>query len=193
MWATQEISAPRQCVFAGTTNQDTWIKQAAGELRRFWRVRTGSYICKDRIAEDRDQLFAEALVRYRSGFPYHLDTEESQQRSLEQSLEALSRHPWESRISNYLVGKNDVSSSEILTALHIEIRNQGRKEEMEIGDCLRALGGWERYKRRVGEQKNFWCSYFDGQDGTEGTVINLSGHSSAKLPHDVVRPGYGPT
>lgn len=59
---------PRQCVFFGTTNKREYLKDDTGG-RRFWPVPVGTWGVghrpkKDLIVQDRDMLWAEAVVRY---------------------------------------------------------------------------------------------------------------------------------
>lgn len=65
---------PRHCVFAGTTNEDQYLTDRSGN-RRFWPARCG-VVRVDAIAKDRDQLWAEALVRFRRGEKWYADSDE---------------------------------------------------------------------------------------------------------------------
>lgn len=65
------IESPRSSVFAGTTNSETYLKDPTG-ARRFWPIKCGD-IDLNGLRRDRDQLFAEAVVRWRAGERYWLD------------------------------------------------------------------------------------------------------------------------
>lgn len=56
---------PRQCVFVGTTNEDHYLRDTTG-ARRFWPIKAGR-INLALIRQEREQLYAEAVHRYKNG------------------------------------------------------------------------------------------------------------------------------
>lgn len=75
-YARKAVELPRQCVFWATTNETYFLKGDTGN-RRFWTIYVGGdLVSKDVFAmtqEDIDQLWAEAVARYRQGEPLFLD------------------------------------------------------------------------------------------------------------------------
>lgn len=70
---------PRQCIFIGSTNDRTFLKDRTGN-RRFWPIevmeqeRTKS-IWKDLTKEEVNQIWAEAVVRFKDGEKLYLEGE----------------------------------------------------------------------------------------------------------------------
>ena len=94
------VEVPRQCVFAGSVNPDTYLRDETGN-RRFWLVRCG-VINLDALSRDRDQLWAEAVARYRDGTIWWLgETELIADAKAEQDRRYHS-DAWDSRIDRWL-------------------------------------------------------------------------------------------
>ncbi|WP_192847204.1 VapE domain-containing protein, partial [Aurantimonas manganoxydans] len=70
-YGVRPIESPRTAVFAATTNSDQYLKDDTGN-RRFWPVRCAGPIDIHGLVRDRDQLFAEAVQRYRQSATWHL-------------------------------------------------------------------------------------------------------------------------
>lgn len=95
---------PRQCAFFGTTNNAECLRDETGG-RRFWIMETDMMGRKKNLftelATERDQIWAEAKIRWMLGeplfLPQNLEVEASEQQ--EQHRE---RHPWEDTIKNFL-------------------------------------------------------------------------------------------
>jgi len=74
---------PRQCVFFGTTNDMTFLKDKTGN-RRFWPVRVGMEerkrsLWKEMDQQEIDQLWAEALHLFHNDEPLYLSNELEEQ------------------------------------------------------------------------------------------------------------------
>lgn len=81
---------PRQCVFCGSTNEDYFLKGDTGN-RRFWVIAVDARLRRyddfdAALKRDRDQLWAEAVQRWRDGELLYLPTDleaEARQRQAE--------------------------------------------------------------------------------------------------------------
>lgn len=141
--ATQ--SFPRQCVFIGTTNEQHYLKDQSGN-RRFWPVRCSGRIDLDGIRQVRDQLWAEAVHRFRAAETWHLTQEESIL-ALAQQANRLLVDPWETRIAEYLSGNDSVTISEILeVALGFKTINTRSRESYRVSNLLTHRFKWRKTK-----------------------------------------------
>lgn len=94
------IESPRQCVFAGSTNQGAYQSDETGG-RRWWPIACGS-IDIEALTRDRDQLWAEAVERYRAGACWWIDSAElTAEAELEQEKRYV-RDTWQDPISDWL-------------------------------------------------------------------------------------------
>jgi predicted P-loop ATPase len=139
------ITAPRQCVFAGSVNHGTYLRDETGG-RRFWPVQ-----CKtpkadvDALAEVRDQLWAEAVTMYFDGKPWWLDSVTLNQDATEEQAERYEDDPWDELILAWVDDRESVSLTEILMSCLEKKKDQwNQADKNRIARCLRAHG-WERY------------------------------------------------
>ena len=99
------VDVERQCVFAGSVNEAEYLRDPTGG-RRFWPVHC---LKADEagIHAVRDQLWAEAVVRYRGGEPWHLHEKELVDEAAEEQAARLSQHPWIDPIRRWLDERPD--------------------------------------------------------------------------------------
>lgn len=139
-----EVIEPRQCVFIGSTNKDTYLRDETGG-RRFWPVRCGD-INVDLLKADRDQLFAEAVQLYRAGEPWWPKRDFEREHIKPQQDGRYEADVWEQRIAEFVANRADVTIGEVATlGLRMETARIGRADQNRIAAVLERLG-WGRGK-----------------------------------------------
>lgn len=104
-FARRPADRERSCIFAGTTNQGEYFKDPTG-ARRFWPVACDGDINLQKLADWREQLFAEAMVRLASEDPEVRrcwPTREEEQKYLvpEQEKREIG-DPWFERVAGWI-------------------------------------------------------------------------------------------
>ena len=136
-YGRRTITVPRQGVFAATCNPMQYLKDETGG-RRFWPIRVGR-IDLDRLREDRDQLWAEALALYRQGeqtwatadMTYLADAQEARYQT----------DPWEELIIPFVMNHPRVTINAIMAeVLMIEKSRRTQAEKNRIAKILNRLG-----------------------------------------------------
>lgn len=133
----------RQCVFAGTVNHEVYLKDDTGN-RRYWPV-----LCRkvdlDGLRRDRDQLWAEAVHRFKAGEPWAPAPGQIELFEAEQEQRFVG-DAWEPVIRKKLKEMNAESTStdEVLAdCLHLDKSKWTRTEQTRVGSILRRMG-WQR-------------------------------------------------
>jgi predicted P-loop ATPase len=149
-YGRKEVFEPRQCLFIGTTNRDVYLSDETGG-RRFWPVRTGT-IDIDALAQDRDQLFAEAVALYQDGSRWWPDAEFEREHMIPEQAARYEPDVWEENIEAYLEGnpakcepgpKRVTIGQLARDALHIETPKIGTADQRRFARALERLH-WRR-------------------------------------------------
>jgi len=141
-YGRREVIEPRQCVFVGTTNRDTYLRDETGG-RRFWPIRAGK-IDIEALTEDRDMLFAEAIGMYRDKVRWWPDRHFEREHIMPEQASRYEADAWEETIAGYLKTKEKVTVGEVArSALDIETPRIGTADQRRITAALELLG-WHR-------------------------------------------------
>lgn len=172
------VEVPRQCVFAGTVNPDTYLRDETGN-RRFWPLRCGT-IDIGALARDRDQLWAEAVRRFREGAIWWIEDPAILADATAAQEARYQADAWDARIDRWLTHDTrsvnrghagyedwqdeeferpkpirDVSVGEILEgALGIEPAKWTKGDQMRVGAWLKSRD-WERYRSGAGTTREW--------------------------------------
>lgn len=153
---------PRQCIVVGTTNHKEYLRDLTGN-RRYWPVEVGAFDL-EAIKRDRDQLWAEALVREIKGESIRLDSNLWKEAAEEQSERTID-DPWIETITNTLGDlKGKILANDAWKIVGLTNERRTQDSNARFGHAMRAAG-WERKKLSFDGQ-NKW-GYVRGDTGEE--------------------------
>jgi predicted P-loop ATPase len=109
------ISLARQCIFAGTINPPVggYLKDPTG-ARRFWPVVCQGTVDRDGLEKVRDQLWAEAVHRFKNRAPWWLETPELEALAGAEQTARFAVDAWEAPIREWLGDRTDTTVWEVL-------------------------------------------------------------------------------
>jgi predicted P-loop ATPase len=146
-YGRKEVIEPRQCVFIGTTNKAVYLRDETGG-RRFWPVKVGT-IDIDTLALDRDQLFAEAVVRYRRGDQWWPDADFERTLIMPEQEKRFDADAWEDLVWDWLgrhAEKRTTLHEVAVGACDVRTERLGRAEQNRIS-AIMERAGWTRGPR----------------------------------------------
>jgi predicted P-loop ATPase len=145
---------PRRCVFAGTTNEDSYLRDPTGG-RRFWPIACRE-IDLEGIVRDRDQLWAEAVARYRDGETWWLEDPAIVAAAREETDARYSADGWEPMIEKFIGGRQNVSLEDVLfQGIGIEKKKLTQADQNRVARALKRLG-WEKYRDNEANGRRPW-------------------------------------
>jgi predicted P-loop ATPase len=153
------ITVQRQVAFAGTTNENLYLKDWTGNTR-FWPVLCGAEqpIDLEALSARREQLFAEAMALVRAGERcYPTQAEYLELFGPEQEARVV-EHPWAEPVALWLASHTmeRVTSFDVLSeGLAVDKSKLTITMQQDVGRVLRALG-WQRQREPDGARKWFY-------------------------------------
>ena len=150
------VDRPRQSVLVGSTNEEQFLGDPTGS-RRFVPVRVTTVVLSW-IEEHRDQLWAEAVMRYQAGEIWHYEGD-SAARLARESEPYQQGDPWEEPIRSYLARSKmpTVTILDALTAgIGVAIPQINARERARVVHVFRRLGCSEISVAESGESRAMW-------------------------------------
>lgn len=153
---------PRRCVFAASTNEEECLRDSTGN-RRFWPVRAGEQVDIEGLRGARDQLWAEAVHRFKADEPWWLDRE-MEALARDKQDEHYQEDAWLDTIHDWLcsgprAATPQFTSGEILKgALEIDVSRWTKADQMRLGGIMQRLG-WHKARVRLpnGARPQCYC------------------------------------
>ena len=136
---------PRRCVFVGTANERELLNDPTG-ARRFWPV-VATTVDLAWLREHRDQLWAEAFVRYQNGEQWWLSAAEEAELAIEQRP-FRKTDPWEEPLSAWLAlperrqeAETSITAARLLdNVIGRPLGMQTQADKTRLGGCMAAIG-----------------------------------------------------
>ena len=181
-YAVAPADHPRQCIFAGSTNQDDYLKDPTG-ARRFWPTMTGTIELKA-IERDREQLFAEAVALHKDGWPHWVVPKEEAEAVQEERYDS---DPWEDMVRSWLKDKRSFTLIDVATdCIAMDAERVDKRVGNRIGAILRRAG-YKSKSMRVGHGfKKRWVN-----EAVDGIDVGINTFNN-KTSHQTLLPNFAP-
>lgn len=162
-YARTVTAFPRRCVLAASVNpraEGAYLTDETGN-KRFWPVRC-THIDTNALRIARDQLWAEAVHRFRLGEPWWLDDHE-RVLAVDEQADRLSVDPWadwlgsvDSQGYERLSRMSTYTSAEILEKLGVKVADQAQADKNRIAAVMKAIGWVNRVRKIAGKPVRLW-------------------------------------
>lgn len=151
------VDRPRQGVLIGTTNSDDYLRDTSGN-RRIWPVKC--LVANTAwVEENRDQLWAEAIVREASGETIWLDDTDIMAEAVGIQSDRMIQDVWHLRISEWIGSREEATISDVLEfALSVPHERMNKSAELRVASVLKALGWIKRTVRKGKHTYKAWLS-----------------------------------
>lgn len=176
----------RRCVFVGTTNEDEYLEDSTGG-RRFWPIKIGN-IDLGLIVEHRDQLFAEAVSRFKAGEEWwHMPAQAKEEQEARRRSDA-----WEDALLPWLSGKEKVRLLDVaVDCFKMDVERFDKRAQLRLGSVMRSLG-WTRITARSGNRVEKMWVRTDKADPFVTAVPNPKGQQESLFSRPPGVKNYAP-
>ncbi len=145
-YGREVVDVARGCVFGGTVNDEQYLKDESGG-GRWWPVfcpaTQDNRLNTDALVAARDQLWAEAVYRYKKGEKWHPEDPAIIAAMRVEQEQRRQQDPWEENIATLLKSKRfqseGVSVRQLTSLLGVESIDAHRGTSMRVSKTLMAL------------------------------------------------------
>jgi putative DNA primase/helicase len=159
-YGRRAVTVPRTASFIGTTNEQFFLRDRTGN-RRWWPVTVGK-VDLPLLQRDVEQLWAEAIVLYQQGHPWHLSGDAlALAETAQQDRLAISE--LEAAVAEYLDQStvNSITVADVLRgALHLDrtapdYADRAHRLGPQVAAAITAAG-WEFHKRQGRDRRRVY-------------------------------------
>jgi putative DNA primase/helicase len=145
------VTRPRTCVLAGTTNDQQYLDDPTGG-RRFWPSACAR-IDVPAIVRDRDQIWAEAVVRFDAGERWWPDNDDEHRDCQHEQALRAETDAWVEPIARWTAERDGFTTGELLAqCLDLPASAWDKPEQTRAGIILTQLGFERRRRREDGDR-----------------------------------------
>jgi len=150
---TQDFA--RASIIVATTNKDEFLSDETGN-RRFWIIPVKKRIDTKMLRQERDAIWAAAVLAYKSGEQWWLDYED-EEKAETIAGEFQTSDPWMDTITNYTEYREWLLMGDLLNHLQVDLSRQERSHQMRVASILKLLGWQKNFRTVAGKRCRVWC------------------------------------
>jgi Predicted P-loop ATPase and inactivated derivatives len=150
---TQDFA--RSSIIVATTNKDEFLSDETGN-RRFWIVPIKKRINIDLLKQERDAIWAAAVLAFESGEEWWLEYDEEIAAEI-MAEEFQTSDPWQDTIVSYIENREFVRVGDLLLHLQVDLNRQERAHQMRVAGLLKIMGWCKNFRIIAGKRVRVWC------------------------------------
>ncbi|WP_019506137.1 VapE domain-containing protein [Pleurocapsa sp. PCC 7319] len=172
----------RHSIIVGSVNDSSFLVDSTGN-RRYWVIPVEKKeIDTKRLFEERDAIWASAVVAYREGETWWLSKEE-EKRNLNNNSRFQIIDEWAGFVADYIRHRTGVSISQVLLdVFDFELNKIGRREQMRVANILQMLN-WRKVGQKLhrGKRQVVWEEASTIPSGGIAEVLQAESQSQQSL------------